>query len=554
MIFDYINDREESGHKLSESCVMAFLGTIDFVSISRGALLNDFIPRAEKLLSPSYALVLNDFTGFNYPPLITRCAYSMQMLSPSKGLCPSYPKVAVLSCGNIVSEDSVESMLESITSMLSDYRDMDNCSDGMKITIRCPFCKSQRRDEDDGRVHCLGVQRKREWCCDYNEYYTLTDDRNIEDKIELKFGEIEPSRLFFDRKDAKIAALTHWITSEGDSEDENATAETAQKRSRGDSSSLLQSKGLFVRVLNQCSEMKSEKIFFHIIGSPDWRVMSTIEAFAKILTAIPADMISHPSQGIGLFRYEPNGYSLGERLEPDSKWNEIGFNLQGGDEELIVARHLQTAGKPVIRIYSDVVIKNMEVSVDLEDMFDALTYPLALVEEKDVKNTSLTWTVDVHPRETTRDHSSIIQHKQHDESPLREYSYLFWEASAKKEFLINLSNASCVRSADLSTGVLQDALLAQGLSTDEATEMATHWLPALTKKTFALIEFLPTKELDKMAKLRVYPVPSRIHRVFMLFMSTDTDHSCNTPLVRSPAMVLSREGCSVVEWGGMECF
>ena len=131
---------------------------------------------------------------------------------------------------------------------------------------------------------------------------------------------------------------------------------------------------------------------------------------------------------------------------------------------------------------------------------------------------------------------------------------MFWEASAKKEFRINMSNAGCVRSADLSTGLLQDALLAQGLSTDEATEMATHWLPALTKKTFALIEFLPTKELDKMAKLRVYPVPSRIHRVFMLFMSTDTDHSCNTPLVRSPAMVLSREGCAVVEWGGMECF
>jgi hypothetical protein len=193
---------------------------------------------------------------------------------------------------------------------------------------------------------------------------------------------------------------------------------------------------------------------------------------------------------------------------------------------LIVARHLQTAGKPVIRIYSDVAIKNMEVSVDLEDMFDALTYPLALVEDKDMKNTSLSWIVDVHPRETPGDHSSIIQHKQHDESPLREYSYLFWEASAKKEFRINLSNASCscVRSADLSTGLLQDALLAQGLSTDEATGMATHWLPALTKKTFALIEFLPTKELDKMAKLRVYPVPSRIHRVFMLFMSTDTIH------------------------------
>ena len=557
MVIDYITDREESGYKLSESCVMALLGTVDFGSISRDALVHSFIPRVEKM-SPSYALVLNDFPGSS--PAVTRftrCGFSMKMLCPNDRLRQDNEAV-VLSCGNILSETSFKSK----AGQFSD-----------DVTIRCPFCPEPRNtyyeqsNPDRIRTHWLkrSILRHKDGgrgAVGYNEYYDYKlvpdesedDDNSIEDGcIEFEFGEIESSGIFFDRKRTKFAALMHWVTSQGDTEDENASSERTQKRSRSDNPSLLQSKGLFVRVLNQCSEIESEKVFFHSIGSPNWHIDRTIEAFRKSLTTIPAYRVNKPFLRIGFYRYEPNGYSLGERLDSGAKWNDIGFNLRGSDEELIVARRLQMAGKPVIRIYSDVAIANMEVSVQLEDMVDALTYPLALEEEKDAKNTTLSWTVDVLPRETTGDHSSIIRHKHDGNMTLREYSYLFWEASATKEFRINMSNASCVRSADLSSGLLQDALLAQGLSTDEATEMATHWLPALTKKKFVVIEFLPNTELEKMAKLRVVPVPARIHRVFILFRSTDADCSCSVPLVRSPALVLPRDGCTVVEWGGMEC-
>mmetsp|Transcript_4337 Transcript_4337/g.6332 ORF Transcript_4337/g.6332 Transcript_4337/m.6332 type:complete len:855 (+) Transcript_4337:39-2603(+) len=555
MIIDYITDREESGHKLSESCVMAFLGTVDFGSISRDALVHSFIPRVEKM-SPSYALVLNDFPGS--PPIVTRCGFSMKMLSPTDRLRQGNEAV-VLSCGNILSETS-------FTSKAGQF--------SKDVTIfRCPFCPEPRyydeRSNPGGlRAHWLKrtlVHGRSPWNSRqvYNEYYDYKldpdesghVDNRIEDDIKFEFGEIESSRLFFDRKRTKFAALMQWVTSQGDTEDKNATSERTQKRSRSDNPSLLQSKGLFVRVLNQCSEIESEKVFFHSIGSPAWRIDRTMEAFRKSLTTIPADKLNHITQGIGFYRYEPNGlYNLGGRLASDAKWNEVGFNLRGSDEELIVARRLWHAGKPVIRIYSDVAIANMEVSVQLEDiMVDALTYPLALEYKEDAKNTTLTWTVDVLPRETTGDHSSILQHKHDGSTTLREYSYLFWEASATKEFRINMSNASCVRSAELSSGLLQDALLAQGLSSDEATEMATHWLPALTKRKFVVIEFLPTTELEKMAKLRVVHVTARIHRVFILFTSSDVDYPCSVPLVRSPALVLPREGCTVVEWGGMEC-
>ena len=92
---------------------------------------------------------------------------------------------------------------------------------------------------------------------------------------------------------------------------------------------------------------------------------------------------------IGFFRYHPNGFSLGERLSPDMPWRQLGFSLQGDDDELIIARRLQTAGKPVIRVYSDVGLVDMEITVELiKDWADALTYPFGVVENEDIKRTT----------------------------------------------------------------------------------------------------------------------------------------------------------------------
>lgn len=517
---------------------MMLLGTIDFGAISRDTLVHDCIPRVEKLV-PSFALVLNDYT--TAAPIVTRCSYSKITLDDAKAV--------ELSCGNVLSEWAYD--------LLDKSGKKDSHSSQVELhVVRCPFCRKQRGRRF--RQHWLALERRERvensfWDkYIYSDYYTKVqeeddseDEWSYEDIVEFQFEEIESTRTFFNRKSTKSEALMRWVASQGDTEDENATSERKNKRYRSDNSSLLQSNGLFVRVLNQCSEMDLEKVFFHSISSADCRVRDTIQAYAASVT-IPADQI-------GFFRYEPNGFSLGEKLQPESRWNRVGFNLRGVEEELIIARRLQIAGKPVIRIYSDISLANMEVTVELKDWVDALTYPRSVVEKEDVKSTTLSWLVDVSPREAARDHSSILRHKSTDGTS-REYSYLFWEASTMESFRICMNNASCVRSALLSDGLLQDALIAQGLSTDEATEMATHWLPALTKKDFAVIEFLPSEELDKRANLSVTPA-ARVHRVFMLFRSTDTYHSCDLPLVRTPALALPRGGgCTVVEWGGMECF
>ena len=257
------------------------------------------------------------------------------------------------------------------------------------------------------------------------------------------------------------------------------------------------------------------------------------------------------TDSVMFFRSEPDG--RGERLTRDMTWSQ----LENEDGEInVIARMAQVAGKPVIRVYSDTGLERMEISLALNSNWsDVLTYPRAnKPESADEEEVQLKWNVRVNPRDACGDHSSIIEHQQVDNGVWRKYSYLFWEASAMNGFSFSVANASCVPSAELSNGLLQDALVAQGLSTDEATEMATHWLPDMTKKEFVLVEFLSREQIDDSMKLTVSPIPDTIHRVFMLFHPADTMHSCEHGLVTSPAISVSREGCTVIEWGGMECY
>jgi hypothetical protein len=79
-----------------------------------------------------------------------------------------------------------------------------------------------------------------------------------------------------------------------------------------------------------------ENVFFHSIGSLDYYIKNTMDAFAN-MTKVPAGEI-------GFFRYEANGFSRGESLYPNRTWRQFGFNLRGDDDELIIARRLQTSG------------------------------------------------------------------------------------------------------------------------------------------------------------------------------------------------------------------
>jgi len=393
LVIDYIGDRGKSENSLSESCLMALLGTIDFGVISRDALIHEFIPKVEKIV-PSYALVLNDF-AFTAAPIATRCSFSRQLLRGY--LRGEHGAAVVLSCGNVLSLQAFKSLKQ---------KGIPPCYHPEDKVVYCPFCvrlgTGATSIRADGRIHW--VKRDAGGWENYSEFYTSIDSdeededdeevysSTLKDLKEFQFEAIESSQSFFDRKSTKSKAIMRWVASQGETEDDN--------------SSLMQSAGSFVRVLNQCSEIEMANIFFHSIGSANCLVQDTIVAFAK--------MTKMPVREIGFFRYEPNGFSRGETLHSHRSWGQLGFNLRGDDDELIIARRLQTAGKPVIRIYSDAGLVNVEITVELKDWVDVLTYPCGVVENADVKSTTLNWIVDVSPRETAGDHSSILGHKSID--------------------------------------------------------------------------------------------------------------------------------------------
>lgn len=207
--------------------------------------MQEFIPKVEKIV-PSYALVLNDF-AVTAAPIVMRCSFSKQLLSvPHKD-------AVILSCGNILSSQSFK--------LLKQKGSLTPFQEPGDIVVRCPFCVRSVRA--DGRMHWVKCD-KLGIISDFYSYYHMDQEYDDEearptpkDFHGLKwFKEIESSRSFLDRKFTKGEAIMRWAASQGDAEDENATSERRNKRSRGDSSGPPQNDGLFVRVLNQCSEIE----------------------------------------------------------------------------------------------------------------------------------------------------------------------------------------------------------------------------------------------------------------------------------------------------------
>ena len=142
----------------------------------------------------------------------------------------------------------------------------------------------------------------------------------------------------------------------------------------------------------------------------------------------------------------------------------------------------------------------------------------------------------------------------------RTYDFLFWEAATAAGFgaggiAVHLPHAVCAPVATLGGGLLHDLLTAEGLNHVEATEMATHWLPALSVRAWVLLEFAPRGLLDERAPLAVAPAPPLLLRVLLLFKPVDAA----PPGVRvaastgAPPSVAKRPAYAVVEWGGMAC-
>ena len=176
--------------------------------------------------------------------------------------------------------------------------------------------------------------------------------------------------------------------------------------------------------------------------------------------------------------------------------------------------------KPVIYLYPE---EKMEVSVRLcLDGTMTCAYP-------EYNNG---WTVTAMPDGTLIDAEGKM------------YNYLYWEGESDTQY--DMSQGFCIKGEDTAE-FLEGALAALGLNRREANEFIVYWLPLMEQNNYNVISFQDDKYTDA-AKLDVSPIPDTIIRVFMTWYESESYVELDAQDLTAP----SREGFTVVEWGGSE--
>lgn len=176
--------------------------------------------------------------------------------------------------------------------------------------------------------------------------------------------------------------------------------------------------------------------------------------------------------------------------------------------------------KPVIYLYPT---QKEEVSIHLDyDGILTTTYP-------EYDKTS-GWEVTAFPDGTLIDKTG------------QEYNYLYWEGSS--EMKCDFSQGFCIAGEDTAE-FLEDALATLGLTRREANEFIVYWLPQMQKNPYNLISF-QSSTYTNLAKLKVYPQPDSMIRVFMAWKPLDEEIEISEQQLNAS----KRTGFTVVEWGG----
>lgn len=126
----------------------------------------------------------------------------------------------------------------------------------------------------------------------------------------------------------------------------------------------------------------------------------------------------------------------------------------------------------------------------------------------------------------------------------KEYSYLYWEGESCG--LGSIEQGFCVKGSE-TADFLEEKLAELGLNRREANEFIVYWLPLMEKNEYNVISF-DTTEYEAKYKLHVNPAPDTMIRVFMTWYGTDEAVDIEPQIIETP----SREGFTVVEWGGSQ--
>ena len=181
--------------------------------------------------------------------------------------------------------------------------------------------------------------------------------------------------------------------------------------------------------------------------------------------------------------------------------------------------------KPVIYVYPDSA-QNISVKIEPKARI-TVTYP-------EYKNE---WNVFAHTDGTLMHNGKA-------------YNYLFWEGQSDIDLLRNemLKEDGFIVSKNNLLSFLENSLMQMGFNSKEQQDFITYWYPEMIKNETNQIRFIFNEEYNHLEKLTVIPQPGHSLRMFMVWKKADE----HTTLVPQVFPSFTREGFSLVEWGGAE--
>ena len=122
---------------------------------------------------------------------------------------------------------------------------------------------------------------------------------------------------------------------------------------------------------------------------------------------------------------------------------------------------------------------------------------------------------------------------------------LYWEGNQKQEY--KFKDGFVVAGEDLAK-FLEEKLTILGLNEREANEFIIYWLPKLEANKYNLIRFETMEEIEEYMPLNIEPKPDTLIRVMMDYKGLNKPIEIKEQKLEN----VTREGYTVVEWGGSE--
>ncbi len=129
------------------------------------------------------------------------------------------------------------------------------------------------------------------------------------------------------------------------------------------------------------------------------------------------------------------------------------------------------------------------------------------------------------------------------------YRYLFWEGELNSSAYNIDKKIGFIVHSDTLLNFFHKTLLQIGFNSFEQQDFITYWYPIMSKNKINYVSFIFNDEYNTIAKLKVEPKPDNFIRMFMFWEAVSTEQNY-IPLKPQPIPSFSRDGFTIVEWGG----